>query len=77
VIFIFLIKTEKILKNPHSLAMCHRKQARAIEQTIIDNKSGTYQNKINSISPNNPIFNGVKEWGNNFLNQLGLGKNLE
>jgi RHS repeat-associated protein len=54
-----------------------RNQARAIEQTIIDNKSGTYQNKINSISPNNPIFNGVKEWGNNFLNQLGLGKNLE
>jgi hypothetical protein len=47
-----------------------RNQARAVEQAgMMANPQ--YQNKINSISPKNSIFNEVVSWGRNFLNNLG------
>ncbi|MDB5255022.1 MAG: hypothetical protein JWL92_398 [Candidatus Nomurabacteria bacterium] len=48
-----------------------RNQARAIEQVIKDDKGVSYQNIRNSISPNNSLFEGIKDWGTKFLKQLG------
>lgn len=46
-----------------------RNQARAIEQVIIKNNPN-YLNKINSISPSNPNYQQVIDWGTSYLENL-------
>jgi hypothetical protein len=53
-----------------------RQQARGAEQVLIENfglakNGGRLLNKINSISPSNPIYNGAKEFGLQLLQSIG------
>lgn len=47
-------------------------QARAIEQVLIE-QNPQFENKINSIAPDNPIYQDAVEWGRKMLNWLSGG----
>jgi len=48
-----------------------RRQARAIEQSIIE-KNPQFENKINSISPSRSWYKEAREWGDNWLKENGF-----
>ena len=48
-----------------------RRQARAIEQSLIERNPG-FENKINSISPSRSWYNEAKEWGDSWLKSNGF-----
>ncbi len=50
-----------------------RSDAKAVEQVLIENSGlGNLLNKINSISPQNPIYNESVTKGSDILNRVGL-----
>ena len=48
-----------------------RGEARAIEQALIVRNGATFENKINSISPNHSYYNDAVNWGEAWLKQNG------
>lgn len=62
-------KIEQIGQLPPLL----RNQARGVEQALIERYGlSNLENKINSISTSNPIYNGAVNFGNNLLNKIGF-----
>jgi RHS repeat-associated protein len=47
-----------------------RNQARSIEQFYITNEIGSRMNKINSISPNSPFYQGAMQWAEEYLTSI-------
>lgn len=49
-----------------------RRQARAIEQVLIELNKGDFENLINSINPERDWYDDAKSWGTSFLKSKGI-----
>lgn len=62
---------DKYLLEPITNEPVSRRQARAIEQVLIE-RNPSYNNAINSISPKRDWYDSAIQWGENWLNENGL-----